>query len=806
MSGDKKKIHLVCNAHIDPIWQWDWQEGVSATLSTFRSAVKLAKKYDYIFCHNEANVYKYVEEYDAPLFEEIKALVKQGKWKIIGGWYLQPDCNMPLGESLVRQIRYGFRYFKQKFGVEPPKAAFNVDAFGHSRGLVQIIKKCGQNAVIVCRPCTYERRYEHNLFNWVGVDGSVIKAIRTQHNYSTPLGRAATAIREQAEWCLDGEGLVMWGVGNHGGGPSDKDLADIAKMMQSDETFEFVHSYPEAFFDECEPKSSLAESLHISMPGCYTSMIEVKQNHVKLENELYLAEIMCAVAALKGLMEYPEDRLFDCFEQLMTGEFHDVLPGTCVKSGEDNGLQVFNRGYLDATKLKTKAYFALQNGQPCAAEGEYPMLVFNPHPYALTDNVECEFMLADQNWSNNDIIVTVKDGDRVIKSQCIKEDSTINLNWRKRVVFEAELLPMQMKRFSVFVSEKPREQAPARDCLVYEDGEKFVEIDKATGLLKSLRYRGVEYVKNAFGLFAYEDNPDPWGMGAFQQKAMGKNGVPFKLCQKPSGVFEGMQPVQIIEDGDIYLGIEAFFEHNESKARVEYRIYKNAPHVDVNVELFFNAMNEMVKMQLPVKNEGGVIGQIPFGTDALFDDGRENVYQRFVGVKNNGKVVALLNKSCYGGCYENGALYTSLVRGVTYCAHPILDRQIIPNDRFTHKIDQGVHNYFFRLLVCDECDLSRAALEFNRKPYAVNVFPTGVALAEKDFSLEVSNKNVTLCAFKKCEEGEGFVLRLINNFCLPVQTQIELCGAKINASFGKYEVKTFRYAGDKLVELAEACV
>ena len=107
-----KEVHLICNAHIDPIWQWDWQEGVSAVLSTFQSAVNLAEKYDYIFCHNEVTVYKYVEEYAPELFEKMKALVKCGKWHIMGGWYLQPDCNMPCGESFVRQIHEGKRYFK----------------------------------------------------------------------------------------------------------------------------------------------------------------------------------------------------------------------------------------------------------------------------------------------------------------------------------------------------------------------------------------------------------------------------------------------------------------------------------------------------------------------------------------------------------------------------------------------------------------------------------------------------------------------------------------------------------------------
>ena len=91
----KQRVHLICNAHIDPIWQWDWQEGASAVLSTFRAAANLAEKYDYIFCHNEVTAYKYVEEYAPELFEKIRQLVKAGKWHIIGGWYLQPDDNIP---------------------------------------------------------------------------------------------------------------------------------------------------------------------------------------------------------------------------------------------------------------------------------------------------------------------------------------------------------------------------------------------------------------------------------------------------------------------------------------------------------------------------------------------------------------------------------------------------------------------------------------------------------------------------------------------------------------------------------------
>ena len=124
-----KKLHLLCNAHLDPAWLWRWNEGLAEAISTFRVAADFCEEYDgYIFNHNEALLYEWVEEHEPALFARIQKLVKEGKWNIIGGWYLQPDCVMTSGESLLSQISLGRKYFKEKFGVEP-KIAMNVDSF-----------------------------------------------------------------------------------------------------------------------------------------------------------------------------------------------------------------------------------------------------------------------------------------------------------------------------------------------------------------------------------------------------------------------------------------------------------------------------------------------------------------------------------------------------------------------------------------------------------------------------------------------------------------------------------------------------
>ncbi len=786
-----KKVHLICNAHIDPVWQWEWQEGVSATLSTFATAVRLAEKFDYIFCHNEVTVYKYVEEYDPELFEKIRALVKEGKWHIMGGWYLQPDCNMPSGESIARQILMGKKYFLEKFGVWST-VAVNVDPFGHSRGLVQIMKKCGQNGYLFVRPNDSLLKLESPQFVWEGFDGSRIKALRAADSYSTPLGNAAEEIEKRVAKQDEDTVCVLWGVGNHGGGPSEKDLSDIEKLINGGGDAKYVHSYPEAFFDEIAPDYRVNESLWISMPGCYTSMARIKREHIRLENELFLSEIMLSSAYAKGLIAYPSEELDGAAEDLLNAEFHDILPGTCVKSGQDNGLMYIKHGLHITDQLKTRAFFALCREQEWAKKGEFPIIVFNPQPYEYTENVECEFMLADQNWSTENVASfrLYDESGNPVRFQVVKEESNINLDWRKKIIFEAKLKPLALSRFSLYVDFAPKRATEKANAFIYDDGVKHVEIDKNSGLLKSFRVNGKEYVKNGFNLMMFCDNPDPWGMGEKQQKRMGHSGEYFKPFASPKGVFAGVPRISVIEDGDIYLGIEALFEEDNTSARIEYRIYKNNPAVDVNVNLFMGDVDKMIKLEIPVVDAGEVIGQAPYGTDRLFTDGRENVSQRFVAVKSGDKYLAVTNNCIYGSSFENGKLYLSLVRGTTYCAHPIYDRPILEEGRYLRKMDQGEHGFSFGICALDECELERKATEFMRKPYALNAFPTHTEKAKSDFGFELTNKNIVLSAMKKADGGNGLIIRLFNNLPLKSVTKLKIKNAEYELSFGKYEVKT----------------
>ena len=804
-----KKFHLICNAHIDPIWQWDWGEGVSTTLSTFYSAAKLCDEFDYIFCHNEVTVYKYIEEYAPELFEKIKELVKAGKWHIMGGWYLQPDCNMPSGESFVRQIREGQRYFYEKFGVKPTTAV-NLDPFGHTVGLVQIIKKCGQDSYLFARPFNHEIELPSDQFVWRGLDGSEIKATRITGGYGTPLGKSADSLHHKTKWQPFSVGAALWGVGNHGGGPSRKDLADIKESLLSRTDAEFLHSTPDAFFSEINPSDVVDKSLHISMPGCYTSMYRVKKLHAQLENEIAMAEKASSAAYMTGaLKDYPEKEIQTAVEDLLNAEFHDVLPGTSIQCGEDAGIRFLNHGLLEAERAKLKAYFALSGKEEPAAEGEYPIVAFNPHPYEHKCNVECEFMLADQNWQEDitSRLRVVDEKGATVPYQVIKEESNLTLDWRKRVIFEAVLKPMALTRYSVYVSFEETKKADRVSEFVFDNGRKYVKIDEETGLLSSYKINGVEYVKDGFGLCSFDDNADPWGMSSEQLKRLGTNERKFTLSKKPSGVFEGMKSIGVIENGDIYLGIEAFFECDSTRARVLYKIYKNNDYVDVDVTLFMGDINKIIKLCVPVTVEGQLVGQSAFGTEELFTDGRENVAGRFVALDTGKGCVALLNESVYGSHYENGHLYMSLVRGVTYCAHPIGQRELIPGDRFTKKIDQGENRYSFRLTVAERPQLERLAEELVQKPFALNIFPIPTkSKAEGEFNISVGTDIISMPTVKKAYGDDGVIFRLLNNTPNSVDSYIEVNTERLPLSFGKYEVKTVVYKNGTLTEHYELLI
>lgn len=808
---DVKKLHLLSNAHLDPVWQWEWEEGAAAAVSTFRAAADFCEEYEgYVFNHNEAILYKWVEEYEPALFERIRTLVAQGKWHIMGGWYLQPDCNMPSGESFVRQILLGKSYFREKFDAEPT-TAINFDSFGHTRGLVQILQQAGYDSYIFMRPDEMDTLPAQD-FVWCGFNGSELTAHKVQGGYNTLLGKAHEKI---ARWLEDNgdasTGLILWGVGNHGGGPSRLDLTRIRELMEKSASFEIVHSTPERYFRDLKEAGTLPRfegDLNPRFVGCYTSMIRIKQKHRRLENELYSTEKMLSAAALQQLLAYPSAELHEATCDLLTAQFHDILPGTSVQPAEEASLRLLDHGLEIVARLKARAFFVLAAGQPKAALKEYPVLVYNPHPYPVHGAFECEFMLEDQNWEAQfSLPVVYRDGTR-LPSQPEKEMSNLNLDWRKRVVFEAELAPSSMNRFDCRIEMLERKPVPRlterNGRFTFESDDLTVVINARTGFMDKYVVRGVSYLKpDAFAPLVVQDNEDPWRMDA---NAFGPAIARFELMDPEEGsAFSGVKEVslpsvRVIEDGEVRTVVEAVLRYGRSAICLIYKLPKRGTEIEVQLRAYWNEKDKMLKLSVPtVFADGNYRGQTAFGVSELPNDGDEAVAQKWVAVESpeTGRALTCINDGIYGSDCRSGEIRLSLLRGAGYCAHPILDRSILVQDRFLPRMDQGERCYTI-WLNAGELDerrrlVDREAIVRNEKPFALSFFPSGDGENKGTF-LKLDDDAVQLSAFKQEERGDGYIVRLFEPTGIERTTVLSVppLGLRKEVSLNGFECKTFR--------------
>lgn len=796
---------MICNAHLDPVWLWQKPEGIAEAISTFRVAADFCEEFDgFIFNHNESVLYEWVEENEPELFKRIQKLVKEGKWRIMGGWYLQPDCVMPCGESFIRQIETGINYFKEKFGVRP-LTAINFDPFGHSRGLVQILKKCGYESYVFMRPSWVEAEHD---FIWKGFDGSRILAHKMNCGYNSGKGKILSKIERILEREYgDGVNMMFWGIGNHGGGPSREDLITIADYMKAHPEDGLRHSFCENYFDRID-KSSLAEfdqSLNYTMVGCYTSMVRIKQAHRKLENDLDVCERMLTVSGT----EYDKAELEKAEKALLFCEFHDILPGSSIKAAEDDCLRLFAYGSEVADKYKTKAFFRLCQGQPKAKEGEIPVLVFNPHPYKITREIEVEFQLQDQNWNENEVtMVTVRDSKgNYLPSQNEKEACTFSLDWRKRVCFRAELEPMSINRFDceLHVENYPKRKieacAQTEEHFVFDNGIMQVLISKKTGLIDKYTVDGVDMLKKGSAkICAYKDNEDPWGMTV--EGFNDYDGEFTLLSDDDANKFNGypeetLSNVRVIENGRVRLKIQAIFGYSRSFAVVTYTLPKNGKHVDINVKMQSNDSSRFYKLTFDTTAEAPEFrGQTAFGTEKLRTGGEEAVYQKWCGVFENSYGLAVLNKGTYGGSVDGGRLNISLLRTPVYSAHPIGDRPLADSDRSHDRIDIGQREFEYRL-TADTESLDMQAEIFNKPCIALSFFPSGSGEIK---STEILIHNPCFILSRLCQKGNGTMLRLFNSSDKPETTALLIGGKRFEIEAGAFEVKTFSYSNGTLAE------
>lgn len=808
------KLHLVCNSHLDPVWQWDWDEGAAAALATFYSAVRLADKYDYIFCHNEVILYEYIERFDPALFNEIAGLVKEGKWHIMGGWYDQPDCLVPSGESFIRQITLGKEYFKEKFDTYP-KTAINFDSFGHTKGLPQILKKCGFESYVFCRPLKWFDWFKplpHGPFTWEGYDGSKIKALRQEDMeiYCNQPGQAKDSIIRKAgfyENDKEDDIIILWGVGNHGGINSAKDLDDIITLTDEKKgTWEIVHSTPDDYFNAITPTQDFSDEI-IAFIKSYSSANAIKLAHDRLENAIYRAERFLSMLGIAGIYEYNKEVFKNAERILCQIEFHDVLSGTSIKTGTNSSIEKAMSAIQQVNAEFYNGYFRFSGMLPKAKDGDDCFVVLNPHPYEVTTVVETElFEPSPNNFEFN----MYDSNNNPVDCQVILEESIINMTRRVRLIYKYTYPAMSVTQFGIhskivdYKTERFTGDNSDED-IILKDKYKQIKISRETGLIESYVSNGTEYAHS--GLFSpvmFDDNEDPWG---WRLNKLGENYRNMPLDKSGKGLFENLKGVTVLENGPLLTQVESLFTLDESHVVVNYKFYHDLPYIDVNIHVIWNSKCKGLKIQLPLNGKRGFFTQAAFGTQYNKNDGDEKPGNRFVGVENGEKAFVVYNRSgIHSYSMQGRDLYLTLLNGSAYCAHPTDPGTPIikDNTRYTGFIEIGTHDFQLRIGTNDVCECEKTAQQFNQPLYSVLTFPHGNSTPPEKI-ITLSNENVVISAFKRRNNGT-YVIRLHNNYKASTSTTININGISKVIKFKKYEFRTFIYNGKTIRESKDAAL
>ncbi|MGN1409640.1 MAG: glycoside hydrolase family 38 C-terminal domain-containing protein [Eubacteriales bacterium] len=813
------KTYMFCNAHLDPVWLWQWESGLSEAISTYRAASDFIDEYpDFIFNHNESLLYEWIEENEPELFAKIQRQVKEGRWEIIGGWFLQPDCNIPSGESIFRQVLRGRLYFYDKFD-KVPVTAINFDSFGHAQGLVQMLEKCGYKNYVNIRPGRGNYDFDSEDFLWRGYDGeSEILVHRSDKGYNSVLGKVNEELPGWIEQHKNEKtALYLWGVGNHGGGPSRIDLDNIAEMKKNGA--DIVHSTPDEYFRtvDREKLPVVERGLNPLMEGCYTSIVRIKQLHRRLENDLVMVEKMASHAAIAGLSDYEKEKIDDAWRDLLFAEFHDSLPGSCIQPVEDDTIRMLDHGLEITNKLKAKYFLALCAGQEKISDANtVPLMVYNPHPFTYTQPIDVEFLLPRQMWHKEFSNPVVYQDGRPLRSQQAKESGNFYMDWCKRVIFDCELPPCSMSRFDIhfdIIEKRPEPQIkPDKTKIVVETAHGRVVVNTRTGLVDSYEFDGKEYLKpGAFAVEIFHDSLSCWDgkpvldlrypLGRFNLMTPGQ-------ATDFSGVKGGIvQPVRVTDEGDMNAVIEADFSYNNSRLLMRYIVDKVTGILETEVRVFYHESEKRLKLCVPTTLEGGkYIGQTIFGREELHMESGDVVSQYWQTAVDDEYAMTIIDDGIYGSDYNDGTVRLTLVRSAGYGSGRSAWGEPFHEPMYQQRMDQGERRYRFRFMAGRRGEMlscaDREAAMFNQKAYALPFCPSGRGVKPKAL-ISIDKENVALSCFKRSERDENvYILRMFEGQGTAVTAHIELpvLGLSFDAGFKPFEIRTYKIENGTVTE------
>jgi alpha-mannosidase len=765
------KIHAVGNSHIDMAWLWPWTETVEVVRNTFQSVLDLMREYpDFKFTMSSARTYEWIEEKYPAMFREIEQRVKEGRWEVIGGMWVEPDLNMPDGESLTRQILVGKGYFQSRFGVDV-KIGWNPDSFGYNWQLPQIYKKSGMDYFVTQKLLWAHEftTFPYKVFWWQSPDGSRLLTY-FPHDYAGGIDGPALG-KDLSIWVPSIYGaklsdtpeiMHLYGVGDHGGGPTREMLDHAGILMSPNVVFpKFELGTARDFFSDFEKKMPSLKvptwngELYFQYHrGVFTTQAETKRRIRRSEEVMLNAEKFASLALLDG-RPYPQEEMNRAWKRLLFDHFHDIMPGS--------GIGV---NYLDARRnlrdvRRAGGEIIEQSLEELAAHintqgNGLPVLVFNPLSWPRQDVVELEAQLPE---SAKQLAVTDSMG-KSASAQLLRIDQQTH---RARFLLLASTPALGYNTYFV----RAATNAPAINSSLKATSDTLenefirVKVDAHSGCVTSLVDKRSNQdalapaetdtggPKNSICgnlLQAFVDKPkqwDAWNIDAdFEDKYWN---------------IDKADEVKLLESGPLRAVIRIRKHFQNSIFIQDITMYPGVPRVDVNMQVEWHEKHILLKVAFPLSahNQKATF-EIPYGSverpttrntpaeQAQF----EVPANRWADISDQKHGFSLLNNCKYGYDAKDNVLRLSLLRSPEW-----------PDPH----ADEGHHEFTYSLYphagTWKDALTVRQGYELNYRLLNIAVGThQGASPGEHSF-LQVQPDNVVLTALKKAENDNTLILR-----------------------------------------------
>lgn len=764
-------IRAVGNSHIDMAWLWPWTETVEVVRNTFRSVLDLMREYpDFKFTMSSARTYEWMEEKYPDMFHEIEQRIKEGRWEVIGGMWVEPDLNMPAGESLTRQILVGKRYFQKKFGVDI-KIGWNPDSFGYNWQLPQIYKKSGIDYFVTQKLLWAHEftTFPYKLFWWQAPDGSRLLTY-FPHDYAGGIDAEVLA-KDLSVWAPSIYGpqltdtpemMHLYGVGDHGGGPTRTMLDNAARLMSPNAVFpKLQFSTATAFFDDLDKKlptmtvPTWNDELYFQYHrGVFTTQAETKKRIRRSEETLLNAEKFASLASLYG-RPYPQAEMELAWKGLLFDHFHDIMPGSGIAV---NYLEA-KRNLEDVHRMGNEVIDGSLNEIAARVNtmGEgTPLLVVNSLSWQRTEVIEAGAQLPKPARQ----IQVVDSAGQPVASELLHIDPQTH---RARFLFLASVPAMGYRAYFVRAATAAPSRNPAIKAAPDSLENEFVrlKVDLKSGCVTSLFDKrsqteslapaetdtgGPKNLACGNLLQAFYDKPKEWDAWNIDAD-----------FEKQHWDLDKADEVKLVEDGPLraVIRVKKHFQH--STFVQDITMYAGVSRVDVRMHADWHEKHILLKVAFPLSaHSAHATYEIPYGSierptgrSTPAEQGQFEVPGlQWADISDAQHGFSLLNDCKYGWDAKGNVLRLSLLRSPEW-----------PDPH----ADEGEHDFTYSMYphggMWREALTVRRGDELNYQLFAIQTEKHEGELPSSYSFVQVGAENVVLTALKKAEDSDALVLR-----------------------------------------------